>query len=282
MKRFNFALAATLAVTAMLPAAASATPIIVSAVPNYTNNQLTITGMAFGAAVPTVKLDSMAATVVSHNSTMVVANLPAGVSTGSYLLTVTTAGGVGSFDLTLGASGPQGPTGPQGPAGAQGPAGPQGPQGPQGPAGSQGPAGPAGMAIGYDAYNLNAINVQGPFIVAQAPAISTSGIYYVNGAALIRVASGDAITCYIASVQDGDISTEAGSNIAGTQTLAISAAPFLNAGDVLQMYCTSYLENFSSAVLNAGFTATLTNTANNNTYGAKRANSPQQPVPLAP
>ena len=48
-----------------------------------------------------------------------------------------------TLDVTLGATGQEGPVGPQGPVG---PAGPVGPMGPQGPQGEEGPAGPPGAA----------------------------------------------------------------------------------------------------------------------------------------
>jgi hypothetical protein len=85
MKRYNFALAAILTSVAMLPALASATPSIIGAAPNYTTNQLTITGTGFGSGLPVVKLDSISTTVVSHTSTLVVIDLPGTMSAGTYL-----------------------------------------------------------------------------------------------------------------------------------------------------------------------------------------------------
>jgi hypothetical protein len=51
---------------------------------------------------------------------------------GDYLLSVITAGGVGTFDLTIGAVGPEGPQGPQGDPGPQGEKGDKGDQGEKG------------------------------------------------------------------------------------------------------------------------------------------------------
>ena len=105
----------------------------------------------------------------------VVTELPA-LPAGSYALTVSTGAEryqFDSFELTLGAVGPQGEpgpagadgapgaTGPQGPAGPTGATGPQGPkgdtgatgatgpQGPAGPTGATGPRGPAGVLDSY-------------------------------------------------------------------------------------------------------------------------------------
>lgn len=127
------------------------------------------------------------------------------------------------------------------------------------------------MIAGYDAYYLKSVSLAGNTLLGTTPPVSTSGWYYVNGAALMNVAPGDAVTCFISSVQDGLISTEGGSNIAGTQTTTISAAPFLNAGDVLQLYCGSYLQNLTSQIFNAGFTAVLVNSSNNATPQALKA-----------
>ena len=99
---------------ATLPALAAATkPVIASAVPNYAANQLTITGASFGTTAPKVVIGGHAATVVSSSATSVVVTLPSGVSAGGFLLTLTTNAGSVSFDLSLGAAGPQGPVGPR-------------------------------------------------------------------------------------------------------------------------------------------------------------------------
>ena len=135
-------------------------PVIDSAVANFTTNEMTIKGSAFGTVLPSVKLDGMVATVISHTVTMVVCHMPSGITPGSYLLQLTNNSPSPAlsvfFAATIGATGPAGPTGPQGPAGAtgpqgaagatgpQGPVGPAGPQGPQGPQGTGGPTGPAG------------------------------------------------------------------------------------------------------------------------------------------
>jgi hypothetical protein len=118
-----------------------------------------IFGHGFGTDQPTVVLDGLLQTVTMYTDTHLVI-LPAGVSPGSYLLTVINnsrrrnGNGIrhtawfyltfGETGSNAGPQGPQGPAGAQGPAGPQGPAGFQGPPGPQGPAGIQGPAGPKG------------------------------------------------------------------------------------------------------------------------------------------
>jgi len=125
-----------------------AAPKINSASANFSVNpaQLTISGLNFGASVPTVTVDLLPTGVISNTDTTIVANLPLTVTAGSYLLQVTntTANKTVSFDVTLGAVGPEGPMGAPGNVGPAGATGPQGPAGPNGNTGAQGPAGPTG------------------------------------------------------------------------------------------------------------------------------------------
>jgi hypothetical protein len=60
--------------------AASTAPVIVSAVVNLVQNQITIAGQRLTPATgsPSVHLDGTALTLVSSSSTQIVANLPAG------------------------------------------------------------------------------------------------------------------------------------------------------------------------------------------------------------
>jgi Phage Tail Collar Domain/Collagen triple helix repeat (20 copies) len=145
-------------------------PTIETVVPNFATSpaQITISGQHLDEnllgppSAPTVQLAGTQLHVLSSSATTIVAQLPAGVTSGEFLLTVEHKAFLnGWFDLTLGATGAQGPAGPQGPAGAQGPqglmgfpgipgaTGPQGlpgPAGVAGPTGSTGPPGPQGTA----------------------------------------------------------------------------------------------------------------------------------------
>ena len=123
---------------------AATKPTVGSAIINSTANPATITitgaDLLPAAGSPVVKLDGAILTLVSSSSTQIVAELPAGLAAGSFLLSV----GTGIFDVTNGAVGPQGAAGPTGPAGPQGPVGPAGATGATGASGPAGPAGPAG------------------------------------------------------------------------------------------------------------------------------------------
>jgi len=110
-----------------------------------------VVGVNFGAS-PTVFLGGLPLGGVTTNAagTEITALNPS-FPPGTYLLHVSRGNGTpdnGTFNLTIGAAGAQGPVGPrgdQGPAGVQGPEGPAGAQGPEGPAGPQGPEGGAGQ-----------------------------------------------------------------------------------------------------------------------------------------
>jgi IPT/TIG domain-containing protein len=234
-----------LAFAICVPVLANAKPIIDSATPNYATNQLTIVGSGFGSLTPTVAIDGKGATVISHTPTQIVVSFPSGIGTGSYLVTVTASGATGSFDLTLGTAGPQGPPGPQGVPG------------------SQGQQGPPGVSVGYHGFAFNTLQIgTSQLLFAQAPALSTTGYYYVTGMAQLQVAGGDLVGCEIASQNSGNFASPAITNIAGYQTVSVAGQGQLGAGDVLYMFCVSYATG-NSYFYNGGFTAVLVNTDNN-------------------
>jgi hypothetical protein len=178
----------TIASAAQLASAdSSRDPVIIEVRANAANTVLQVTGANLSDRTPKLTLGAQARPLVITllSPTRIDALLPAGISPGSYLLTLTTgkqkdggndsnedrgdefwvtlaaagaagkdgatgpAGPAGPAGVTgaTGAMGPQGLTGPVGPAGATGPQGSNGAAGPVGATGPQGPAGPAG-AIG--------------------------------------------------------------------------------------------------------------------------------------
>ena len=147
----------------------AATPVVNSGTINYSTNQIMLTGSGFqpNKAQPTVAFNGSALTVSTFSNTQVTATLPAGLTPGTFDLTVTNSQGNSvDFNMTYGATGPQGPAGPAGPTGPQGPAGlsgatgatgATGPRGLTGAPGAPGPAGASGTSfIFLDAYNAYA------------------------------------------------------------------------------------------------------------------------------
>jgi len=98
---------------------------------DLTNGLITISGQAFGTTRHSVLLGTTTLTIVSWSKTQIVADLPAGVTPGTYLLKVRGLGNVvlATSNITIGAQGLQGPAGPQGQVGPEGPVEPTGPAG---------------------------------------------------------------------------------------------------------------------------------------------------------
>jgi hypothetical protein len=132
----------------------AAGPVIIQA--NVTGTTLKIVGTDLQQKDPAkhptvVALGAVRLPTTSVSANMVLAQVPAAIPPGSYLLTVDTGEAPGDESwVTVGAVGPQGPTGPKGdtgPPGLTGPTGATGPQGltgPKGDTGAQGPTGPKG------------------------------------------------------------------------------------------------------------------------------------------
>jgi hypothetical protein len=117
------------------------TPVVQSVTIDSGTQQIFISGVSLSSPDfdAVVKLGSGTLALVTIATTEIIAEVPAGLATGTYRLTVNNGSATpGIFDVTYGAVGPQGPAGPLGPAG---PAGPKGSTGATGPAGPQGPAG---------------------------------------------------------------------------------------------------------------------------------------------
>lgn len=186
MKRplLDFALSfLCLTATSITAMAATPSPVINSAVINYTSNMLTISGSNFGS-VATVTLANTALAVQSSSLAQIVAAFPSSappssLAPGTYSLTVSFSNGKSAvFDVSLGAVGPQGAAGPPGPTGLQGPTGPQGPTGATGP---QGPAGPAG-ASPFSLNGTNAVYTQGNVGIGTATPAAGLHIFHSGNA----------------------------------------------------------------------------------------------------
>jgi hypothetical protein len=246
-----------LALAMSLPVLANAKPVINAAMPNYSNNQLTIVGSGF-TGTPVAKLNGIPMTLVSHTATNIVAILPSGFSAGSYLLSVT-ATGTATFDLTLGAAGPQGPQGPQG---APGPQGSQGTPGQTGQAGPQGPQGPPGTSWGFTAISNTTAPIATNGSVVLLAGVPMTGTYYINSAITVLLAPNDFVVCYMYSQSQGAISPYSvvnGSQGGGYLTVGLVASARLNAADVVEMYCYS---GAGATFDDGGFNAILINTSN--------------------
>src|SRR5207249_1032625 len=134
--------------------------VITKVMVDWNTNRVIVTGESFlgsnGKTLPTVLLGRRVLnTVMQPTSTMVVAQIPADIDDGTYLLTVSCGSGESEYDSAdvkfrhkdnEEETGPTGPTGPSGPRGATGATGATGPSGPSGPSGATGPTGPSGAS----------------------------------------------------------------------------------------------------------------------------------------
>ncbi len=159
-------------------AVAAGLPIITinSATISYSSNQVVLAGSGFepGKKAPTILFAGSPLALVSYTDSQVIATLPASIQAGNYTVLIVNSFGLFlPYELTYGATGPQGapsPVGPQGPSGAVGPAGPQGAQGQIGPTGPQGPAG-TGLTIipNFLSAAGNGVTVTGPYANSNVP-----------------------------------------------------------------------------------------------------------------
>src|SRR5437870_2076183 len=153
MKRFrsysratSFIISVTIAGSfSFLLSTAQAAPAITSAVANFSNHTIAITGQNFGATKPAVSLDNIPLLVTSFTQTSIQANLPNNLGSGSYHLFVGGGNQSALLDVTLGGAGPTGPTGATGTAGTNGTNGATGATGPTGATGTNGTNGTNGI-----------------------------------------------------------------------------------------------------------------------------------------
>ena len=130
------------------------------------SHTITIEGLNLGTAVPLVRLDLTDLNVQTATSQLVVADLPAAISPGSYLLSLSPGPSYGRQVLFEVAVGLDGAAGAQGPPGAPGPIGPPGPPGPAGPQGPEGPAGfvRSSQAVGMGNSPMAATQFLSPYV----------------------------------------------------------------------------------------------------------------------
>jgi hypothetical protein len=101
--------------------------------------------------------------------------------------------------------------------------------------------------------------------------VQTSGTYYVNGAALLNIAGGDGVYCYLTTDFEGGGGTQGGSNTAGYQQASMNNSMYASAGDYLEMWCYSATNNNSSGIFNSSLNGILIDSA----FDRKKASKQQ-------
>ncbi len=116
----QFAAVVVLAIAACLSISTQplAAPVVTSVTVDAGLTALTVKGTGFGTSGAVLTLGSIGnVTITSQSDTLITATLPAGVASGSYLLSLSAGTKSNEFWFTIGTQGPIGPAGPQGPPG---------------------------------------------------------------------------------------------------------------------------------------------------------------------
>ena len=245
-------------------------PLILAAVPDSSSSptRLTITGENLGKLKPDVTLDSIPLTVVGFGPTSVTALLPAGLTPGSYLLTLQRNGQKNreaEFDVALGSVGPKGEKGDPGAPGPPGPAGPAGPAGPIGAAGATGPVGPTGPqgppgAGASDVYSFTGPSVGLRILPKSVATLDVpAGDYWITFTSTVTNTTADilnptdSVTCAIAGVGSRNtvrLGTEANQAVMALQGVASFGAP-----TTIDVSCQGFVIRFSGVSDNNVLTA---------------------------
>jgi hypothetical protein len=118
----------------------------------------------------------------------------------------------------------------------------------------------------------------GGTIVATTGTVTVAGDYYVNSAALVTADAGDAVLCYLSTVNDGNVNdginggfTNFFSTNVATGQAAVAERRTVAVGDAIVLYCYTQFNLPNSAVDNAYVTATLINIDNGVVTAARHA-----------
>jgi hypothetical protein len=149
-----------------------------------------------------------------------------------------------------------------------------GPQGSQGPAGPQGPAGISVGTSGTSGTSVPLNQAQTLKTVLSGSVAPASGTYYVNASVMLVVAQGDTVACILADNGNaaGAFSTVGPVANQTYETLPLSGAIGMSAGDTPQVLCSDYTSNNSTSFYDGGITSVLINspTGNATAHGVKQ------------
>ena len=145
-----------------------------------------------------------------------------------------------------------------------------------------GPQGPAGVSAGTSGTSgtsvvLNQAQVLVP--VLSAAAAPAGGTYYVNASVMLVVAQGDTVTCVVAvnGATTGPFATLGPAANQTYETIPLSEAVSLQAGQAPEVECTDYTANSGTSFYDGGITSVLINSATGTS--AAHANAPHHALP---
>jgi len=148
--------------------------------------------------------------------------------------------------------------------------------------GPQGPPGPAGVSVGTSGTSGTSVLLNGAQVlvpVLSAAAAPTSGTYYVNASVMLVVAQGDTVTCILAvnGATTGPFATVGPVANQTYETIPLSEAVSLQAGQAPEVECTGYTANSATSFYDGGMTSVLIGSATGNS--AADANAPHHALP---
>ena len=142
--------------------------------------------------------------------------------------------------------------------------------------------GPAGVSVGTSGTSSTSVLLNGAQVlvpVLSAAAAPASGTYYVNASVMLVVAQGDTVTCILAvnGATTGPFATVGPVANQTYETIPLSEAVSLQAGQAPQVECTGYTANPATSFYDGGITSVLINSATGNS--AAHANASHHTLP---
>ena len=136
----------------------------------------------------------------------------------------------------------------------------------QGPQGVQGPPGVSVGASGTSETSVPLHQANTLVPVLSAAPVPDSGTYYVNASAMLVVAQGDTVVCILADNGNavGAFATVGPVANQTYETVPLSEAISLSAGDTPQVLCSDYTSNSGTSFYDGGITSVLINSATGN------------------
>jgi hypothetical protein len=138
--------------------------------------------------------------------------------------------------------------------------------GPQGPPGAQGPPGlSTGVTTGKVASPAIPIDAgpSAPVVVLTAPAVPSTGIYYITSSATIQVAGGDVVAC---AAIPGQIEAQTAQFGAPSETIStaldVNGALLMSAGQSPSIECIDANSNSNTEFFEGSLNATLISSSN--------------------
>jgi hypothetical protein len=154
-----------------------------------------------------------------------------------------------------------------------------------GPQGLPGAQGPAGLSTGVTAGNETHIPVDGgpgdPIIIMTAPAVSTSGVYYLSATITFQIADGDYVGCQFTPGSAESTAEEIGPAPATMfETMSLNGAVSLSAGQAPAIACIDANSNATTQSGEGDLNAVLISSSSQGNGNPSARPQPSRPLRL--